>query len=502
MNTAASNESMPRLRMRGIGKSFGPTRALDEVDLEVQPGRVHALIGENGAGKSTLMKILSGVLQPDAGRIEVNGDPFQPANPLDARQNGVAMIYQELALAPHLSVAANVVLGIEPADYGWLQSARAEQLTTQALETLGHGDISPSAIVGDLSIGAQQVVEIARALVIRAKIVVFDEPTSSLTQGDVDRLFDLIRKLCGEGVSVVYISHFLEEAERIADRFTILRDGRSVATGDMAGTSLKQIVEWMVGRKLDEMFPRVPHSIGEPILELDKLASPGVRSASFQLRRGEILGIAGLIGAGRTEMLRAIFGLAPVREGLVRVAAFEGPATPAERLRHGVGLLSEDRKNEGLAAGLTVEDNLALSRLEPYARFGWLHRGALRDAASSWMDRLAVKATGPQASIASLSGGNQQKVQLARLLHHDCDVLLLDEPTRGIDVASKVQIYEWIGRLAASGKAVVFVSSYVPELLGVSDTVAVMSRGQLGATAPVDKWDEHSILLAATGAQN
>ncbi len=320
---------------------------------------------------------------------------------------------------------------------------------------------------------------------IRAKIVVFDEPTSSLTQGDVDRLFDLIRKLCGEGVCVVYISHFLEEVERIADRFTILRDGRAVATGDMAGTSLKQIVEWMVGRKLNEMFPRVPHSIGEPILELDKLAStPAVRSASFQLRRGEILGIAGLIGAGRTEMLRAIFGLAPVRAGRVRVAAFEGPATPAERLRHGVGLLSEDRKTEGLAAGLTVEDNLMLSRLEPYAWHGWLRRGPLREAAVSWIGRLAVKATGPQAPIASLSGGNQQKVQLARLLHHDCDVLLLDEPTRGIDVASKVQIYEWIGRLAASGKAVVFVSSYVPELLGVSDTVAVMSRGQLGGHRP------------------
>ena len=503
MNATRSNQSIPRLRMRGIRRSFGATRALDGVDFEVLPGRVHALIGENGAGKSTLMKILSGVLRPDAGEIEVDGNPFQPANPLEARQKGVAMIYQELALAPHLSVAANVVLGIEPANHGWLQSAREQQLTTEALETLGHGNISPHAIVGELSIGAQQVVEIARALVIRAKIVVFDEPTSSLTQGDADRLFDLIRKLCGEGVSVVYISHFLEEIERIADRFTILRDGRSVAAGDMAGTSLNQIVEWMVGRKLNEMFPRVPHSIGEPILELDKLAStPAVRSASFQLRRGEILGIAGLIGAGRTEMLRAIFGLAPVREGRVRVAGFEGPATPAGRLRQGVGLLSEDRKTEGLAAGLTVEDNLMLSRLEPYARHGWLRREALREAAASWIERLAIKTTGPQAPIESLSGGNQQKVQLARLLHHDCDVLLLDEPTRGIDVASKVQIYDWIGRLAACGKAVVFVSSYVPELLGVSDTVAVMTRGRLGAAAAVDEWDEHSILLAATGAQN
>ncbi len=503
MNTTESNQSAPRLRMRGIGKSFGATRALDGVDLEVLPGRVHALIGENGAGKSTLMKILSGVLRADAGEIEVDGDPFRPANPLEARQNGVAMIYQELALAPHLSVAANVVLGIEPANRGWLQPSRAQQLTTRALETLGHGDISPRAIVGELSIGAQQVVEIARALVIRAKIVVFDEPTSSLTQGDVDRLFDLIRKLCAGGVSVVYISHFLEEVERIAARFTILRDGRSVATGEMAGTSLDRIVEWMVGRKLDEMFPRVPHSVGEPILELDGLSSaPAVRSASFQLRRGEILGIAGLIGAGRTEMLRAIFGLAAVREGRVRVAAFEGPATPAERLRQGVGLLSEDRKTEGLAAGLTVEDNLALSRLDPYARRGWLRRGALREAAASWMERLAVKATGPQAPITSLSGGNQQKVQLARLLHHDCDVLLLDEPTRGIDVASKVQIYDWIGRLAAAGKAVVFVSSYVPELLGVCDTVAVMSRGRLGDAAPAAKWDERSILLAAAGAGN
>lgn len=488
--------------MRGVSKRFGATRALDCVDLAVQSREVLALVGENGAGKSTLMKVLSGVHQPDAGEIEIDGRPYAPHSPLDARRQGVAMIYQELVLAPQLTVEANILLGMEPARRGWLDHAAAGRIAAEALETLGHPDIDPAAPVRNLSIGAQQLVEIARALVMQARVVVFDEPTSSLARADVECLFGVIRTLCGRGVSVVYISHFLEEVERIADSFTVLRDGKSVGSGKVAGFSTAQIIHLMVGRELKEMFPRVPRQPGETVLEINGLAARATVSfVTLSLRRGEILGIAGLVGAGRTELLRAIFGLQAVREGRIKVAVYEGPATPAQRLRQGVGLLSEDRKNEGLALPLAVEDNVVLSRLEPYTKWGWLGRKSLRRGALESIKKAGVKAAEPDSPVASLSGGNQQKVQLARLIHDDCDVLLLDEPTRGIDVASKVQIYEWIGKQAAAGKAILLVSSYIPELLGVCDRLAVMHRGKLSHTAPTSEWDEHTIMAAATGAE-
>ncbi|MBI3696296.1 MAG: sugar ABC transporter ATP-binding protein [Acidobacteria bacterium] len=476
-----------RIRMTGLRKAFGPTVALDGVDLAVEAGEVHALIGENGAGKSTLMKVLSGVYRADAGEMQLDGQPYAPADPLDARRRGVVMIYQELALAPHLTVAANIMLGVEPAAGGWISRQRLEEQAARALDALGHPEINLRAPVSSLSVGARQLVELARALVLEAGVVVLDEPTSSLAAADVPRLFGVIARLRERGVSVIYISHFLEEVEQIAGRFTVLRDGRSVGGGRIGEVDRGWIIERMVGRRLAEMFPRLPHAIGEPVLELADLSTPGVESASLVLRRGEILGIAGLIGAGRTEMLRAVFGLAPVRSGTVRVVGVSG-------------LLSEDRKGEGLAQSLTVGDNLTLSHLRPYVRHGWLDRAAQLRASQHWINRLAIRTRGPSEPVAALSGGNQQKVALARLLHHDCDVLLLDEPTRGIDVASKAQIYELIGQLAQSGKAILFVSSYLPELLGVCDTIAVMRRGRLGAKAPAGEWTEHSIMSAAVGA--
>ena len=490
--------------MRGVSKSFGATQALEAVDLTVEPGEIHALIGENGAGKSTLMRVLSGVHSPDAGTMEIDGEAYCPADPLEARRRGVAMIYQELALAPHLPVTANILLGMEPARQGWLgrgwlDHGEAARLAGEALATLGHAEISLEALTGKLSAGAQQIVEVARALVTRAKIVVFDEPTSSLTRRDSEKLFEVIRTLSRRGVSVVYISHFLEEVEEIAHAMTVLRDGRPAGSGKTGETPRRRIIQWMVGRELKEMFPRVPHEPGEPILELEDLAAEGAGPAGLTLHRGEIFGIAGLIGSGRTELLRAVFGLSEIREGRIRLAGFEGPASPAERLRQGAGFLSEDRKNEGLAMSRSVEENLVLSRLTPYSTRGWLDNGAISRAAAEWVEKLGVKTASVGATLHSLSGGNQQKVQLARLLHHDCDVLLLDEPTRGIDVASKVVIYEWIGHLAAAGKAVLFVSSYIPELLGVCDRIAVMSRGRLGQAAAAEEWDEHKIMLAAMG---
>ena len=490
-----------RLEMSGVHKSFGATHALAGVDFAVQAGEVHALIGENGAGKSTLMKTLAGVHQADSGEMRLDGQAYLPADPLDARRQGVAMIYQELALAPQLSVEANILLGVEPGSSGKLDHAESRRRAVEALETLGRPDIDPGARVDSLPLGAQQLVEIARALVTDAKIIVLDEPTSSLTGVDVERLFAVIERLAAKGVSIVYISHFLEEIERVAQSFTVLRDGRSVGSGRIGEVSIPQIVEWMVGRSVDEMFPRTEHAIGEPILELSRLAAAnGLEEANLTLRRGEILGVAGLIGAGRTEMLRALFGLDAIVQGEVRLASISGSHAPAERLRQGMGFLSEDRKSEGLALTLSVEENLTLSRLEPFAKRGWLNRPAQRAAAADWIEKIGVKAAGPDAPVGSLSGGNQQKVQLARLLHHDCDVLLLDEPTRGIDVASKVVIYEWIGRLAADGKAILFVSSYIPELLGVADTISVMHRGRLGRPRPVAEWNDHSIMLEAAGA--
>jgi len=489
-----------RLEMRGVVKSFGATLALDGVDLEVQGGEIHGLLGENGAGKSTLVKVLSGALQPDQGTMRLDGDPFQPRHPLDARQQGVAMIYQELSLAPHLSVEENVLLGVEPVRWGLIRRGKARDQVVSALAEMEHPEIQPGARVGTLPVAAQQLVEIARALVVQCRVLVLDEPTSSLGSEDVERLFRLMRKLKKRGLAIVYISHFLEEVQQIADRFTVLRDGGTVGEGELAGTSMDEIVELMVGRQLQEFFPRSERTPGEVVLEVHGLQGRGKpEEAGFSLRRGEVLGIAGLVGAGRTELVRALYGLAPVRRGEIRLGMYMGPASPRRRLDQGMGLLSEDRKGEGLAASMSVADNLSLSRMEGLGPGGMVWPGRQQQAARSWIERLQIRCQGPLQRVDDLSGGNQQKVALARLLRHDVDVLLLDEPTRGIDVASKAQVYELIDQLAGQGKAVLLVSSYLPELLGVADRIAVMCRGRLGPARPVAEVDEHAVMLEATG---
>jgi ribose transport system ATP-binding protein len=492
---------MTRLRMSGVRKSFGATQALRGVSFEVAPGEVHALIGENGAGKSTLMKILSGAHGPDAGSITLDGIPFIPETPLQARHAGIAMIYQELNLAPHLTVEENVTLGAEPATGGWIQRARRRTLAHAALAELQHDTIPLDAPVSTLTIAEQQVVEIARALIGEPKVLIMDEPTSSLTQVDTENLFAVIGRLRKRGVSVVYISHFLEECQRICDRFTVLRDGESVGTGVMAGASLEEIIRLMVGREIQEVYPRVPHALGETVLTAKGVAGRSKpRSVSFTLRAGEILGIAGLVGAGRTETLRAMFGLDTVAGGTIAFFGREDKsATPARRLAGGVGLLSENRKEEGLMLNRSIADNLTATRFGPVARFGFISGRRQRDCARTWINRLDVRAQGPDQPIGNLSGGNQQKVALGRLLHHEAKILLLDEPTRGIDVGSKAQIYKLIGQLAAEGKAVVFVSSYLPELLGVCDSIGVMCRGVLSSIRPAAEWTEHTIIAAAVG---
>lgn len=489
----------PVLSMKGVGKRFGATAALDGVDFELGPGQVHALLGENGAGKSTLMKILSGALRPDAGTMSLSGRAYAPDGPLDGRRRGVSMIYQELTLAPHLTVEENVLLGREPSRSGFLVRAEARRRIRETLAFLHHPEIGLDEPVRRLSVGARQIVEITRALLDKARILVMDEPTSSLTQEDTERLFQVIRKLRSEGVSVIYISHFLEEVQAVADVYTVLRDGRNAGSGSIAGTGLDAIIRLMVGKDVREMFPRVPHQAGEVLLSLCGLQ--GARMAepvTLELRRGEILGLAGLIGAGRTETLRAVFGLDPAGRGSVDVAGRPCGPGPSARIGRGMGLLSEDRQGEGLALSRSLADNITLSRLRPYRRGFLLDERRREAAAADWMRELAVRAPGPRTPAASLSGGNQQKVVLARLLHQQADVLLFDEPTRGIDVLSKAQIYEWIGRLAAQGKGILFVSSYFPELIGVCDRIAVFYRGRIAADRPAGAWTEERLMAAAT----
>ncbi len=493
------------LRMSGVCKRFGATQALQDVSLELSAGQVLALIGENGAGKSTLMKVLSGACRPDAGRMSLEGRPYDPVTPQDARSRGVAMIYQELIVAPDLSVEDNVMLGQERHRWGWLNRRAQRKLVHQTLDLLGHRELRPETRVGRLSVGAQQLVEIARALILDARLIVFDEPTSSLTKHDVGHLFGVIRMLRDQGRSMIYISHFLEEVREVCDSYTVLRDGRVAGGGEVSGSTDAHIVSLMVGREVDQLFPRVPHTPGEVLLTVEGLTGrPLPQDVSLQLRRGEIFGLFGLVGAGRTELLRCLLALESVQSGRIRIAAGspagrtrQPAAHPAARLQAGLGLVSEDRKAEGLAQGRSIADNMTLSRLNPYSYRGWLNLTARRQQVVRWLRALQVKATSPDQPIHQLSGGNQQKVAIARVLHQDADVLLLDEPTRGIDVGTKAEIYRLMGEQAAAGKAILFVSSYLPELLAVCDSVGIMARGRLREVRPPKQWTEQSALACA-----
>ena len=411
------------------------------------------------------------------------------------------MIYQELNLAPDLSVEENMLLGTEPQTMGWLRRGERRRLAKRALEEIGQPDLPLDAPVRSLTIAQQQLVEIARALVGEPRVLIMDEPTSSLTRLDTENLFAVIERMSQRGVSVIYISHFLEECQRVASRFTVLRDGRSVGSGAMAGASLDEIIQLMVGRTVDEIYPHTSRAIGEPVLELRGVAGLVKPSrVDLTLRAGEIVGLFGLVGAGRTETLRAVFGLDRLAKGSVSVFSHEATrSTPAKRLANGVGLLSEDRKEEGLLLGRSIADNLTLTRLGPVTRLGIVNSSAQAAAAGKWMDRLDVKALDAAQPVGELSGGNQQKIALGRLLHHEANILLLDEPTRGIDVGSKAQIYRLMNDLAGRGKAVIFVSSYLPELLGVCDRIGVMCRGELSEVRPVADWSESAIIRAAVG---
>ena len=490
------------LRLADIQKSFGATRALRGVSFEIEPGEIHALIGENGAGKSTLMKILSGAHSADSGTMELGGRPYVPAGPHDARLKGVAMIYQELNLALHLSVQENILLGDESASLGWIDRRASRERARAALTQLGHESIDLDRRAGEFSIAEQQIIEIARALLIKPQVLIMDEPTSSLTQADTEKLFTTILRLKDQGVSIIYISHFLEECRRLCDRFTVLKDGETVGTGRIKETSLDQIVTLMTGREVKDLYPRTAHARGAVVLDVKGVTSgPRLKRASFQVHAGEIFGLAGLIGAGRTDLLRAVFSLDALASGEVCiVGSNKESATPRRRWQQGLGFLSENRKEEGLMLNQSIADNLTLTKQDSFGRFGWVDGGRQRAVAQRWVNELRVKCRDAGQRMGDLSGGNQQKVAIARLLEHPARIFLLDEPTRGIDVGSKAQIYQLIGELAAAGKTVIVVSSYLPELLGLCDSVGVMCRGELAAIRPRSEWSESEIMRVATGS--
>jgi ribose transport system ATP-binding protein len=498
----------PRLVMRGVRQHFGATMALAGVDLDVRRGEVLALVGENGAGKSTLMKVLSGALVPDAGEMLLDGEPYRPQSPADGRAAGVAMIYQELSLAPHLSAAENIMLGVEPKRGPLINWRALRERARAALAEVGRPDLPLDAPAGRLSVAEQQFVEIARSVALKCRVLVLDEPTSSLAQQDAQKLFSLIRRLRDSGLAIIYISHFLEEVKALGDRFTVLRDGKVSGQGAVAETQPAAIAAMMVGRSVDDLYPRSPRTPGDVVLNVRDLAGAAKpASATLELRRGEVVGVAGIVGAGRTELLRAIMGLDPVRRGEVRVASVSGWQPPAARWRRGMGFVSEDRKAEGLALDLSIAENITLPRLGGLGPWIFVTPRGQDRSSQRVVERLGVKCRSPRQPVSALSGGNQQKVALARLLHADCDVLLLDEPTRGIDVGSKAAIYRLIDQLAAGDpstgrapKAVLVVSSYLPELLGICDRIAVMCRGRLGASRPAEDLSEHQIILEATGA--
>ncbi|WSB94294.1 sugar ABC transporter ATP-binding protein [Streptomyces cellulosae] len=492
----------PLLSMSGITKSFPGVRALDGVDLDVQAGEVHCLLGQNGAGKSTLIKVLAGAHQPDTGTIRWRGDDVTLRSPIAAMRLGIATIYQELDLVEHLSVAENVHLGHEPTAAGFVVRGRAARASTAALlKRLGHPEIDPGRLVGDLSAAHQQIVSMARALSHDVRLIVMDEPSAALDPDEVDNLFRIVGDLTAAGVAVVYISHRLEEIRRIGDRVTVLKDGRAVARGLPAkSTPTSEVVSLMTGRNVEYVFPPRPDTpqvkAAEPVLTVENLSRRGeFAPLDLQVRPGEIVGLAGLVGSGRSEILETVYGARKPDTGRVLVDGKPlRPGSVRAAVRAGLGLAPEERKAQALLMLESVTRNVSVSSMSRFARAGWIDRGAELGAARAAVRELSLRPDNADVPVRTLSGGNQQKAVLARWLLRGCRVLLLDEPTRGVDVGARAELYAVVRRLADEGLAVLLVSSEVPEVLGLADRVLVLREGSVVHTAPARELDEHRVL--------
>jgi ribose transport system ATP-binding protein len=486
------------LAVAGIAKTYAQP-VLDGIDLQLRAGEVLALTGENGAGKSTLSKILCGLEQPSSGALRLLGRPYAPASRREAERLGVRMVLQELNLLPTLSVAENLFLDNLPNRGGWIARGRLRDMASQAMAQVGLEAVDPDTPVASLGVGHQQMVEIARNLIGDCRVLVLDEPTAMLTAREVDLLFEQIARLRQRGVAIVYISHRLEELSRIAQRVAVLRDGRLVAVQPIERYDTDQLVSLMVGRDLAERFDMGERQLGAPLLQVDKLTRRGkVEEVSFSVRAGEIFGISGLIGAGRTELLRLIYGADRADSGQLLLEGRPiSVRSPASAVRQGIALITEDRKGEGLLLGQSIAANLALGNMPSVSRHGLMHPAAEQALAQRQIDAMHIRCNGPEQAVGELSGGNQQKVVIGRWLERDCRVLLFDEPTRGIDVGAKFEIYTLLGELARQGKALLVVSSDLRELMLICDRIAVLSAGRLSETFDRGDWSQDRLLAAA-----
>lgn len=492
------------LRADHVSKRFPGVLALDKVGLDLRRGEVHAVCGENGAGKSTLMKIITGLYQHDEGTVTYKGVERRFASIQDAERVGIAMIHQELNLIPHLDVAENIFLAREPRKGPFVDKERMIREARRFLERL-HIDISPTIQIRKLTVAKQQMVEIAKALSLNAEVLIMDEPTSSLTESEIESLFSIIHELKAAGVSIFYISHRLEELRYIVDRVTVLRDGRFISTKNFADTSVDGIVAEMVGRSLDDVFPpRTSSPTNEVILEVSGLSKAGVfENIGFDLRRGEILGFAGLMGAGRTEAARAIFGADPKDKGTIRLAGRDLTIrSPVDAIREGIAYLSEDRKRYGLAVTMKVKDNVTMANMAAVSdRFGFIRDKAEREASEKYVKSMSIKTPSIHQIAKNLSGGNQQKVVISKWLFRNSRVLFFDEPTRGIDVGAKFAIYQLLDQLAGQGIGVVFISSELPEILGITDRVVVFHEGEITGILDTRETDQEEIMAYASGVR-
>src|SRR5918997_105203 len=484
--------------MRGITKRFPGVVALDEVDLELEKGEVHVLLGENGAGKSTLIKMLSGAYQPDEGEILLNGEPVSISSATDAQERGISTIYQEFNLVPQLTVAENIFLGRQPRRFGIVDYRKMRDEARKLLERM-KVRVDPDALISDLGVAQRQMVEIAKALSLNARILIMDEPTASLSGQEVERLFEIVRGLKEEEVAMIFISHHLEEVAEIGDRVTVLRDGK-VVDRVPASTEHSELVRMMVGRSVEAQFPRRRPEVGEILLEVKNLSREGVlEDISFQVRAGEVVGMAGIVGAGRTELARAIFGADPVDSGEVWVEGRRMESDdPREAKRRGLGFVTEDRQGQGIVPPLSVAENLGLASLERNTHVGLVDRREQRKRARKMIEDLNIRTPGPEQEIRYLSGGNQQKVVIGKWLLAESRVLIMDEPTRGIDVGAKVEIYELMNELTENGAGILMISSDLPEVLGMSDRIVVMSGGRITGELSVEEANGENVMELAT----